>query len=185
MANFDFAPQERHAETKSCSLFVLYWCKKVGKIAKIQFFWIALICRNFGIFSMLRQAAKNDWGLSTTKLCNGHINSFPRFTQWAIEKHRRSLPPPLRGGRGGTVNSCEVGMGGGIGCRRTRLPPLRGGRGGTVSSCKVGMGGGIGCRCTHLPHLPHLGLTLYGFCFIIIGYEILCSAHYNGDDLWV
>lgn len=38
MIDFDFAPQERHAETKSCSLFVLYWCKKVGEIAKIQFF---------------------------------------------------------------------------------------------------------------------------------------------------
>jgi len=38
MADFDFAPQERHAETKSCSLFVLYWCKKVEKNAKILFF---------------------------------------------------------------------------------------------------------------------------------------------------
>jgi len=63
MADFDFAPQERHAETKSCSLFVLYWCKKVGKIAKIQFFRIALKWRNFGVFSMLRQTAKNGWAL--------------------------------------------------------------------------------------------------------------------------
>ena len=64
MTDFDFAPQERHAETKSCSLFVLYWCKKARKNGRFQFFRIALKCRNFGVFSILRQVAKNGWGLS-------------------------------------------------------------------------------------------------------------------------
>ena len=31
MTDFDFAPQERHAATKSCSLFVLYCFEKTVK----------------------------------------------------------------------------------------------------------------------------------------------------------